>query len=34
VPLLELEGMTDEIAGFAVSLPERLRYPLMVALRA
>jgi integrase len=33
VRLVELEGMTDEIAGFAVSLPERLRYPLMAAFR-
>ena len=33
VPLAELEGMADEIAGFAVTLPERLRYPLVAALR-
>jgi hypothetical protein len=33
VPLIELEGMADEIAGFAVALPERLRYPIMAALR-
>ena len=33
VPLLELEGMSDEIAGYAVTLPERLRYPLMAAFR-
>ncbi len=28
VPLVELEGMADEIAGWAVTIPERLRYPL------
>ena len=33
VPLVELEGMADEIAGFAVGLPERLRYPIMAAFR-
>ena len=33
VPLVELEGMADEIAGWAVSLSERLRYPIMAALR-
>jgi integrase len=33
VPLAELEGMSDEIAGFAVSLPPRLRHPLMAAFR-
>ena len=33
VPLTELEGMADEIAGFAVTISERLRYPLMAAFR-
>jgi integrase len=33
IPLAELEGMADEIAGWAVTLSERLRYPLMAALR-
>jgi integrase len=33
VPLVELEGMADEIAGWSVSLSERLRYPLIAALR-
>ena len=33
VPLVELEGMADEIAGWAVTIPERLRYPLMAAMR-
>jgi integrase len=33
VPLAELEGMADEIAGYAVSIRERLRYPLMAAFR-
>ena len=33
MPLAELEGMADEIAGFAVTVPERLRYPLMAAFR-
>ena len=33
IPLAELEGMSDEIAGYAVTLRERLRYPLMAALR-
>ena len=33
VPLVELEGMADEIAGFAVGLPERYRYPIMSAFR-
>src|SRR4029453_8086187 len=33
VPLAELEGMADEIAGFSLSLGERLRHPLMAALR-
>ena len=33
IPLAELEGMADEIAGYAVTLPERLRYPLMAAFR-
>ena len=33
VPLVELEGMADEIAGWAVTIPERLRYPLMAAFR-
>ena len=31
--LADLERMTDEIAGFAVGISERLRYPLMAALR-
>ena len=33
VPLAELECMSDEIAAFAVSTPERLRHPLIAALR-
>ena len=33
VPLVELEGMADEIAGFAVGLSERLRYPIKAAFR-
>ena len=33
VPLVELEGMSDEIAGFAVLISDRLRYPLMAAFR-
>ena len=33
VPLVELEGMTDEIAGFAVTISERLRHPFMAAFR-
>jgi integrase len=33
IPLAELEGMADEIAGYAVTLPDRLRYPLMAAFR-
>jgi hypothetical protein len=31
IPLAALEGMADEIAGYAVTLSERLRYPLMAA---
>jgi integrase len=33
VPLVELEGMADEIAGWAVTLGERVRYPLVAAMR-
>ena len=33
VPLAELEGMADEIAGWAMTLGERVRYPLMAAMR-
>src|SRR4029453_7365599 len=33
IPLAELEGMSDEIAGYAVTISERLRYPLMAAFR-
>ena len=33
IPLAELEGMADEIAGYAVTLPERIGYPLMAAFR-
>lgn len=33
IPLAELEAMADEIAGYAVTLPDRLRYPLMAAFR-
>ncbi len=33
VPLSELEGMADEIAGYAATISERLRYPLMAAFR-
>jgi integrase len=31
--LVDLERMTDEIAGFSASLPERFRYSVMSALR-
>ena len=31
--LVDLERMTDEIAGFAATLPERFRYPIMSAFR-
>ena len=31
--LVDLERMTDEIAGFAASLPERFRYSVMAAFR-
>jgi hypothetical protein len=33
VPLSDLEGMTDELAGFASTLPERYRYSVVSALR-
>jgi integrase len=33
VPLVELEHMTDELAGFASRLPDRYRYSVMSALR-
>ncbi len=33
VALSELEGMTDEVAGFASELPERYRYSVISALR-
>jgi integrase len=33
VPLADLEGMTDEIAGFSAGLPERYRYSVVSALR-
>jgi integrase len=33
VPLSDLEGMTDELAGFAAGLPERYRYSVMSAFR-
>jgi integrase len=33
VPLADLEGMTDEIAAFAASLPDRYRYSVVSALR-
>ena len=33
VPLSELEGMADEIAGYSATISERLRYPLMAAFR-
>jgi hypothetical protein len=33
VPLVELEGMADEIAGWAVTISERTRYPLKAAMR-
>jgi len=33
VPLADLEGMTDEVAGFAATLPERYRYAVVSALR-
>ncbi len=32
-PLADLENMTDELAGFAASLPDRFRYSVMSALR-
>src|SRR5918995_1372791 len=32
-PLVELERMTDEIAGFAAQLPDRYRYSVMNAFR-
>ena len=32
-PLIDLERMTDEIAGFAASLPDRFRYSVMSAFR-
>jgi integrase len=32
-PLVDLERMTDEIAAFSASLPERFRYSVMSALR-
>lgn len=31
--LVDLERMTDEIAGFAATLPDRFRYPVMSAFR-
>src|SRR5215831_9169002 len=33
LPLSELEGMSDEIAGWAVTISDRLRHPLMAAFR-
>ena len=33
IPLVDLEQMTDEIAGFAASLPDRFRYSVMSAFR-
>jgi integrase len=33
VALVELEHMTDELAGFAAKLPDRYRYSIMSALR-
>jgi integrase len=33
IPLAELEGMADKTAGYAVTITERLRYPLMAAFR-
>jgi integrase len=33
ISLAELEGMVDEIAGFAAELPDRYRYSVMSALR-
>jgi integrase len=33
VPLSEIEGMTDELAAFAVGLPDRYRYSVVSALR-
>jgi integrase len=33
VPLVELERMTDELAGFAARLPDRYRYSVVAALR-
>jgi integrase len=33
IPLAELEGMADDIAGWALTLGERVRYPLMAAMR-
>jgi hypothetical protein len=31
IPLVELKGMVDEIAGYAVTITGRLRDPLMAA---
>jgi len=33
IPLSELERMSDEIAGWAVTISDRLRHPLMAAFR-
>lgn len=33
VPLADVEGMTDELAGFAAALPDRYRYSVVSALR-
>ncbi len=33
VPLADLEGMTDDVAAFVLTLPERFRHPVMLAFR-
>jgi integrase len=33
VPLVELEGMTDDVAQFAAGLPDRFRHPVVLAFR-
>ncbi len=33
VPLADLDGMTDEVAAFVLTLPDRFRHPVMLAFR-
>jgi len=33
VPIADLEGMTDDIAAFVLSVPDRYRHPVMLAFR-